>query len=287
MPAGYSFSGSSGAGLSGRRSISQPTTRRPSAQTGCGWRTNTGGRLACAHRSDAGRETCVEAGQVRANQSAAQRPSGVARFAALAAVLAAAVLAGLLLFGGGDGYTVTARFINAGQLVKGNQVDVAGTEAGIVKDFEITDDGQADVTLEIDEKYAPLRAGTRAVIRQGGQASPANRYVQLMLPAEPEAGTEIRDGGRIAHRQDHHQRGPGPVLQHLRPADAQGAPGLLQGRPAPVRRPRRGGQPRPALPEPAARRVEPPVPRAAPRPAGAGALPGRQLALRDRSVLAP
>ena len=139
----------------------------------------------------------MEAGQARTNKTAARRPSGVARFAALAAVLAAAVLAGLLLFGNGDGYTVTARFINAGQLVKGNQVDVAGTDAGIVQDFEITDDGQADVTLKIDEKYAPLRTGTRAVIRQGGQASPANRYVQLMLPAEPEAGGEIPDGGRI------------------------------------------------------------------------------------------
>ena len=76
-------------------------------------------------------------------------------------------------------------------------VDVGGTHAGVVKDFEITANGQADVVLQIDEKYAPLRHGTRAVIRQGGQASPANRYVQLMLPPEPQAGNRIRDGGRI------------------------------------------------------------------------------------------
>ena len=125
------------------------------------------------------------------------RPSGVARLAALAAVLVAVLLAGLLLFRGSDDYTVTARFINAGQLVKGNLVDVGGAKAGVVKDFSITANGQADVVLQIDEKYAPLRGGTRAVIRQGGQASPANRYVQLMLPAEPEAGNRIRDGGRI------------------------------------------------------------------------------------------
>ncbi len=139
----------------------------------------------------------MEAGQVKANSTAVRGPSGVARIAALTAVLAAAVLSGLLLFGGDGGYTVTARFINAGQLVKGNLVDVGGTKAGVVKDFEITANGQADVVLQIDEKYAPLRRGTRAVIRQGGQASPANRYVQLMLPAEPDAGNRIRDGGRI------------------------------------------------------------------------------------------
>ena len=137
------------------------------------------------------------AGQGKATAATAPRSSGVARIAALVAVLIAATLTGLLLFGGGDGYTVTARFINAGQLVKGNLVDVGGTRAGVVRDFEITANGQADVVLQIDEKYAPLRHGTRAVIRQGGQASPANRYVQLMLPPEPQAGNRIRDGGRI------------------------------------------------------------------------------------------
>ena len=65
------------------------------------------------------------AGQGKATTAAAPRSSGVARIAALVAVLIAATLTGLLLFGGGDGYTVTARFINAGQLVKGNVVDLA------------------------------------------------------------------------------------------------------------------------------------------------------------------
>ena len=41
-------------------------------------------------------------------------------------------------------------------------VDVGGADAGLVKDFEITPDGQAEVELEIDERYAPLRRGTKA-----------------------------------------------------------------------------------------------------------------------------
>jgi phospholipid/cholesterol/gamma-HCH transport system substrate-binding protein len=126
------------------------------------------------------------------------RSGGPARVAALAAVLAACVLVALLLFGGsGDGYTVKARFINASQLVKGNHVDIGGTKAGLVEDFEITPDGQAEVELSIDDRYAPLREGTRAVIRASGLTSPSGRYVQLMLPPEPGAGARIRDGGLI------------------------------------------------------------------------------------------
>ncbi|HZI91831.1 MAG TPA: MCE family protein [Thermoleophilaceae bacterium] len=114
------------------------------------------------------------------------------RTVALGAVIAAVVLVALLLFGGGEAYTVKARFINAAQLVKGNVVDVGGTNAGLVKDFELTPDGQAEVEIEVDERYAPLRVGTRAQIRSAGQTSVSGRYVQLMLPPENEAGGRDR-----------------------------------------------------------------------------------------------
>jgi phospholipid/cholesterol/gamma-HCH transport system substrate-binding protein len=117
--------------------------------------------------------------------------------AAVAAVAGAIVLLGFMLFGGGSGYTVKARFINAGQLVKGSLVDIGGVNAGTVKGFEITDDGQVEVELGVDERYEPLRVGTKAVIRQNSIGSPANRYVQLMLPSEDQAGEDIADGGLI------------------------------------------------------------------------------------------
>jgi len=124
---------------------------------------------------------------------------GLARAAAIGAVAIACVLAALLLFGGagGGGYTVTARFINASQLVEGNHVDIGGVKAGLVEGFRITPDGQAEVKLSIDSEHAPLREGTRAVIRASGLTSPSGRYVQLLMPAEPEAGGEIPDGGLI------------------------------------------------------------------------------------------
>lgn len=122
----------------------------------------------------------------------------MARAAALGAVLIGIALVGLLLFTGGEKYTVNAQFLNAGQLVNGNVVDIGGADAGLVEDRRLTPDGRVEVELSIDDKYAPLRRGTKAVIRTVGQTSTAGRYVQLMLPPENEAGGEIEDGGVLS-----------------------------------------------------------------------------------------
>src|SRR5919108_4444843 len=121
--------------------------------------------------------------------------SAIGRVAAVGAVIAAIVLVGLILFGGGGlgGYKVKAHFLNAGQLVKGNPVQVGGVPVGSVKGIKITDDGQAEVELSIDDDHAPLRRGTRAEIRQFSQSGLANRYVDLKLP--PDSDDEIPNGG--------------------------------------------------------------------------------------------
>jgi phospholipid/cholesterol/gamma-HCH transport system substrate-binding protein len=102
------------------------------------------------------------------------------RIAAVLAVAVAVIVVAVLLFSGGSGsYTVKAKFINASQLVKGNLVQVAGVKAGSVKKIEVADDGQAIVTIQIDEDFAPLHEGTRATIRQASLSGIANRYVEL------------------------------------------------------------------------------------------------------------
>jgi phospholipid/cholesterol/gamma-HCH transport system substrate-binding protein len=121
--------------------------------------------------------------------------SGVGRVAALGAIIAVVVLVGIILFGGADSYTVKATFINAGQLVKGNPVQTGGTPIGSVDNIEITDSGQAEITLKIEDDHAPLRTGTRANIRQFSQSGIANRYVDIKYP--PHGGREIKDGGKI------------------------------------------------------------------------------------------
>jgi phospholipid/cholesterol/gamma-HCH transport system substrate-binding protein len=128
-----------------------------------------------------------------------QSVSGIGRIAALGAVVGAIVLVAIVLFGGGDsGYKVTANFVNASQLVKGNLVQVAGTQAGAVDDIKISPDGQAEITLSIKEDFAPLREGTTAVIRQASLSGIANRYVDLTLPSGPDADNPpIDEGGEI------------------------------------------------------------------------------------------
>ena len=122
--------------------------------------------------------------------------SGIGRIAAVGAVIAAAALVALLLFGGGGGgYEVKARFINAGQLVKGNPVQSGGVPIGSVDNIEIAPNGEAELTLEIDGDHAPLRRGTQAAIRQFSQSGIANRYVDLSMP--PNGSRELPDGGTI------------------------------------------------------------------------------------------
>ncbi len=125
----------------------------------------------------------------------ADRGVGVARFVAIAALIAAVVLAALLIFGGDGGYRVNAVFDNAGQLVVGNQVRVGGRPVGSVEKVSLDDRAQAVVELKVDDELAPLHAGTTATIRATSLSGIANRFVALH-PGPNNAGA-IADGGRI------------------------------------------------------------------------------------------
>ena len=119
------------------------------------------------------------------------------RLAALGATVAAVAAVAVLLFGPGGGeYTATARFVNAGQLVRGNPVQIGGTSVGSVKGIEITEDGRADIEFSVEDGFAPLPLGTRATIRQLSLSGLANRYIELTFP-NGDSGAEIPDGGQI------------------------------------------------------------------------------------------
>ena len=108
----------------------------------------------------------------------------IGRVVALAAVVVAVAGVAIVLLGsGGSDYVVHARFQNASQLVKGDQVQVAGRSVGNITDIGLTPDGEADVTMKItDDGYHPLREGTLATVRQASLSGVANRYVDLRLP---------------------------------------------------------------------------------------------------------
>ena len=110
----------------------------------------------------------------------------IGRVAALAAVVVGVVaVAYVLLFSGSDDYTYKARFINASQLVKGDQVEIGGTAVGSIDDISLTDHGQAEVGFALEHDYGPLREGTKAIVRQASLPGIANRYIDL----QPGPGT--------------------------------------------------------------------------------------------------
>lgn len=114
---------------------------------------------------------------------------------AIGGVLLAVIAAVVVVLTSGDRYRVDARFTNASQLVKGTVVTVAGEPVGKVEDITLTDDGQANIALTIDDDYAPLRKGTRAVVRQRSLSGAASNYVELQLGGGDQ--DEIGDGGTI------------------------------------------------------------------------------------------
>jgi phospholipid/cholesterol/gamma-HCH transport system substrate-binding protein len=123
--------------------------------------------------------------------------SVVGRIAAILALVGAIAVVLFLVLGGGTAYTVTAQFVNASQLVSGNNVTVAGAPVGSVKEISLSDDGQALVEMEIsDSAYSPLPEGTHATVRSQSLSGIANRYVDLALPPEP-SGKTIASGGTI------------------------------------------------------------------------------------------
>jgi phospholipid/cholesterol/gamma-HCH transport system substrate-binding protein len=120
------------------------------------------------------------------------RPVHVGVLGLLVAVVLVVVL--LIARGGGE-YSVTGEFLNGGQLVEGSPVRVSGGDVGSVEEIRVSDDGLALVRFTVDEDYAPLRRGTRAMIKQTSLSGIANRYVDLHLG--PADGAEIDDGGRL------------------------------------------------------------------------------------------
>ncbi len=120
------------------------------------------------------------------------------RIAAVAALVAVLVAIAVTAVGGRtDGYVVQARFLDAGQLVKGNVVQVAGRRIGLVRDLRVTGDGRAEAELEIDdERFIPLHRGTRMSIRTVGLSGIANRFVDV-VPGSARA-PEIEDGGTLS-----------------------------------------------------------------------------------------
>src|SRR4051812_13303034 len=131
------------------------------------------------------------------------------------------------MFGGGSGYTVTATFPNAGQLVKGNYVEVAGRPVGKVKSIELDENAQARVKMSVGSGFDPLHQGTTAVIRATSLSGIANRYVEIH--PGPNSGAKIEDGGQIGSDKTQSPVDLDQLFNTLDPKTRKGLQQIVQG----------------------------------------------------------
>jgi phospholipid/cholesterol/gamma-HCH transport system substrate-binding protein len=102
-----------------------------------------------------------------------------ARGAVLGLLVAAVAVVAIVLLGGAKTTSYKLRFENAGQLVKGDDVQIGGRRIGSIDKIELTNDNQAEVHISVEDGFAPLHEGTTATIRATSLSGIANRYVAL------------------------------------------------------------------------------------------------------------
>src|SRR5690242_2923970 len=131
------------------------------------------------------------------------------------------------MFTGSSTYTVSATFENAGQLVKGNYVEVAGRPIGKVKSIVLDNNARARVKLSVGSGFNPLHEGTTAVIRASSLSGIANRYVELH--PGPQSAPKIEDGGQIGADRTQAPVDLDQLFNTLDPKTRKGLQNIIQG----------------------------------------------------------
>jgi phospholipid/cholesterol/gamma-HCH transport system substrate-binding protein len=94
-----------------------------------------------------------------------------------------------------EGYRVDVPFDEATQLAIESDVRISGVSVGKVKDIELSDDGKAVATLEIDDEFAPIPEDTEAILRQ--KTLLGETYVELTPGSPGEPGDSETTGAQV------------------------------------------------------------------------------------------
>jgi ABC-type transporter Mla subunit MlaD len=110
---------------------------------------------------------------------------------ALIALAAAVVVLAVVLVSARDGdepYRVRAIFDNAGFVIAGEDVKIAGVKVGKIVDLDVTEDFKAAVVLEITEPgYQDFRRDASCIVRP--QSLIGERFVECKPTQPRSAGT--------------------------------------------------------------------------------------------------
>lgn len=92
-------------------------------------------------------------------------------------------------------YEIKVPFNEATQLAQQSDVRISGVSVGKVQNIEVSPDGkQAQATIDIEDQYAPIPSGTRAILRT--KTLLGETYVEL-TPGNSD-GPKLPDGGTLA-----------------------------------------------------------------------------------------
>jgi len=153
--------------------------------------------------------------------------AGVGRVLAVGALALVVLLVAYLLFGGNGGADYQLEFAEAGQLVKGDQVQVGGVPVGSITDIVLTNDFKARVTIHVDSSLTPLHEGTVAQVRVPSLSSVANRYIALS--PGPNNNPSLAAGTKLPASATREVVDLDQLFNTLNPKTRKGLAGFIQG----------------------------------------------------------
>ncbi len=143
---------------------------------------------------------------------------------ALAAVI---LIVAILVFGGGGGADYRLELPEAGQLVRGDQVQVGGVPVGSVKNIELTHSFTAVVTIHINSSLTPLHEGTTSEVRVPSLSSVANRYIALS--PGPNSNPALAAGTKLPASATRPVTDLDQLFNTFNPKTRKGLQGFIQG----------------------------------------------------------
>jgi phospholipid/cholesterol/gamma-HCH transport system substrate-binding protein len=158
---------------------------------------------------------------------ASSRSSVAARVGAVGALGLALIVVGVLILGGGSGYSLKADFQNASGLVTGDNVLIGPTAVGTISSIGLSRNGEARVSMSLRGGVGPMHQGTVARIFEDSLSGIASRYVEL----EPGPGQApaLADGGVIADTHTYSEVNIDELFDTFDPLTRAGLSGFIRG----------------------------------------------------------